>query len=224
MRELMLNEESKRALSRMNALLSYGFIAILAILGLLQLIPGMLQLASGNLSSGVNYFGLSIGYFLGVGVLLVLTPLLVKRLNNRSRVVFGDGTYAVFGLFLTKRFTTADIERVVPVMSMKLGPMSTPSHHLFVVGHTRRLMLLVGQMWTSEQMNALVQDMTGRGAQMSAFTHPITPSQLRSVDPRLLPWHQAHPVAAALIGGAIMLVFMIIVAIVVIAVVLQSMN
>ncbi|WP_022883793.1 hypothetical protein [Glaciibacter superstes] len=215
MHELTLNEESKRKVTRANALASYGFVAILAILGALQLIPGLLHVISGNISAGLNYFGLAILCFVGVAGLLVLASFLVKRLTNRSRVVFGDGSYTVYGLFSTKRFTVDDIERVVPVRNMKLGPMSSPSHLLLVVGHTRRLALLAGEMWTTDQLETLVHDMTARGVQVSTVANPITPPQLRGVDPRLLHWHQAHPVAAALIAGGIVLVLVIVALIVI---------
>jgi len=75
----------------------------------------------------------------------------------------------------------------------------TATHHLVVLGPRERLLLLVGQMWDREQLSALALDLTSRGVPLVPIDQPTTPRQLRALDPRLVPWRRARPVAVVLL-------------------------
>ncbi|MEV7691823.1 hypothetical protein AB0N73_00650 [Microbacterium sp. NPDC089189] len=205
--ELTMSPTARRSSTSMN-------MVIAALFGLILIVPGVVMVA----------VGLPLGWlYLALGpVMIGLTALLVRRQNGNSLLRFGDGTYTLRGLGREKRFTVDDVERVVTVSRMGLGALGE-THHLIVVGRDRRLLILVGYMWSIEQMTQLSDDLVGRGVPLYPFPQPITPAQLRAVDRRLIPFIQAHPVASGLlIGlGALMLIIVILLILVFILVALS---
>lgn len=204
MTELTLSDAAKRQVLRANM----TYVAIL--------VP-LLAVSAVSTAIGTRTAVFSFAYLALVLAMVPTTYVLARRMVDRARIVLGDGTYTVQGWGRPKRFTVADVERVVTVDSMGFAG-TTPTHHLIVVGPTRRLLLLVGQMWDREQLSALALDLAHRGVPLTPFHHPVTPAQLRALDPRLVPWRQAHPVALGLLVGLGVLLFLVVAFVVVVAI------
>ena len=201
--ELTLHDDAKRGVVRANL----TFAAIL--------VP-ILGLTAVSLGISTRNLALALGYACVVLAMIPLTYVLARRFTDRSRVTFGDGSVTVQGWGRPRRFTVAEIERVVTVDSMGFGGM-TPTHHLIVVGPTKRLALLVGQMWDRDQLSAVALDLAHRGVPLNPVHQPVTPAQLRAMDPRLVPWRQAHPVALGLFVGLGVLLFFLVAFVVMVA-------
>lgn len=199
--ELTMTATARRSSTTLN-------MVIAAVLGGILIVVGAAMVA----------LGVPLGWlYLSMGPAMIgLTALLVRRQKGNSLLRFGDGTYTLRGLGRQKRFTVDDVERVVTVSRMGLGALGE-THHLIVVGRERRLLMLVGYMWTVEQMTQLSDDLVARGVPLYPFPYPITPAQLRGVDRRLIPFVQAHPVASGLLVGlgAFVLVILIVVILIV---------
>ncbi|PPF43143.1 hypothetical protein C5B85_14400 [Pseudoclavibacter sp. AY1F1] len=197
MHELRLSPETQRRAIALNMRQSWISLAMLAPILLVLVVIFSLQ-----------DFWLGFGY----GMLVVLliggsVPLsiwLARKSMRETYIRFGDGWIEHRWMFRTRRFSAAEATSVVTVDQMTLGGfMGAPTHHLIVTGGDRRLLILVGQMWTQQQLTAVMQDLASRGVPWISVPEPITPPQLRARDPRLVPWWQAHPVAfALLIAGA----------------------
>lgn len=199
MRELTMAADKQRSSTKLNMSVSFAMAGLLAFVGLMQLLAG----------SPVGLI-----YLIAAPAIVAGTIVLVKRQHTHSRVVFGDGSYEVAGMFRRQRFDVGDVERVITVNHMPLGA-AAPTHHLIVLGKTKRLLLLVGYMWTVEQMTELANDFTSRGVPLTPIREPITPVRLRSIDPRALEWWRARP----LLLGALLTVLAVIVMIVVVVLV-----
>ncbi|MEV7962597.1 hypothetical protein [Oerskovia paurometabola] len=197
MTELTLHDDAKRRMVRTNLML----IGILA--PLLGLNAVTLAITTRSIALPLVFLGL-------VLAMIPLTYALARQVADKSRVTFGDGTLTVQGWGRSKTFTVEDMERVVTIDSMGFAG-AAPTHHLVVVGPRKRLLLLVGQMWDREQLSALALDLAGRGV-------PLTPTQLRALDPRLVPWRQAHPVAVSLLVGLGVLLVLVTLFVVVVAI------
>lgn len=199
MHELRMTPEAQRRAVALNMKQSW---IILATLGPLLLLLAVLY-ALQNLWVGIAY-----GAFVAVifGGSVPLTIWLARMAMRDTYVRFGDGWIEHRWMFRTRRFAAAEAASVVTVGRMSFGGMAgAPTHHLIVTGRDRRLLLLVGQMWSTAQLTAVMNDLASRGVQWISVPELITPSQLRARDPRLVPWWQAHPVAFALIvtGAAV---------------------
>ncbi|KRC39074.1 hypothetical protein ASE27_10940 [Oerskovia sp. Root918] len=185
MTELTLHDAAKRQVVRSNLTLTAILVPLLGLNALTTMIT-------------TRNVWLALGYLCLVLAMVPLVYFLARRMADRSRVTFGDGSVTMQGWGRPKRFTVADVERVVTIDQM--GFMGTaPTHHLVVVGPRKRLLLLVGQMWDREQLSALALDLAHRGVPLTPIHQPVTPAQLRTLDPRLVPWRQAHPVALSLL-------------------------
>ncbi|MGN6239068.1 MAG: hypothetical protein ACTHNI_04930 [Cellulosimicrobium cellulans] len=203
--ELAMGDAAKRQVLRSNMAL----ISILApLVGLAQL-PA--AITSGNLALAVGFLAFALA-------MIPLTYAIGRRMVDRARIVLGDGTYTVHGWGRTKRFTVADVDRVVTVDRMAFG-MAGATHHLIVLGPTKRLLLLVGQMWDRDQLSTLALDLARRGVPLTPWHQPVTPAQLRAFDRRLVPWPQAHPVALALLVGLGTLLVLVVLFVVVVAII-----
>jgi hypothetical protein len=185
--ELTLTDAAQRYLVRANMTL----VGPLLVLSCLVIVPPGLR--SGDPVPAIAYLCVALA-------MVPLTYVLARRTAERSRIVLGDGTYTVHGWGRPKRFAVPDVERVVTVDRMALGG-TGPTHHLVVVGHARRLVLLVGRMWDREQLSQVALDLERRGVPLTPVHQPVTPAQLRALDRRLVPWWQAHPVALGLLVG-----------------------
>ncbi len=194
--ELTLDDDAKRRAVRTNL----TFVAV---------IQPLLLLTAVSVGISTRNLALAIGYGCLVLAMIPLTYVLARRMSDRTRVTFGDGSVTMQGWGRPRRFTVAEVERVVTVDSMGFGG-TTPTHHLIVVGPTKRLALLVGQMWDRDQLSAVALDLAHRGVPLNPIHQPITPVQLRAMDPRLVPWRQAHPVALGLLVGLGVLLFFLV--------------
>lgn len=204
--ELTLHDDAKRRVVRTNM----TFVAIL--------VP-LLGLSAFTTLVTTRSVGLALTYLCLVLAMVPLTYVLARRLADRSRIAFGDGTVTVQGWGQPKRFTVADMERVVTIDSMGFAG-TAPTHHLVVVGPHKRLILLVGQMWDRAQLSALALDLAGHGVPLTPIHEPLTPVQARALDPRLVPWRQAHPVSLGLLVGLGVLVLLVVAFVVVVAILL----
>ncbi|MBN0040769.1 hypothetical protein JN535_11400 [Cellulosimicrobium cellulans] len=203
--ELAMGDAAKRQVLRSNMTM----ISIFApLVGLAQL-PA--AIASGNPALALGFLAFALS-------MIPLTYATARRMVDRTRIVLGDGTYTVHGWGRTKRFTVADVDRVVTVDRMAFGP-AKATHHLIVVGPTTRLLLLVGQMWDREQLSTVALDLARRGVPLTPWHRPVTPAQLRAFDRRLVPWRQAHPVALGLLVGLGTLLVLVVLLVVVVALV-----
>ncbi|WP_293781365.1 hypothetical protein [uncultured Aeromicrobium sp.] len=189
MRELTMAVDKQRSSRKLSFAFGFAMSGLLAFLGLMQLVVGS--------PVGVIYLA-------AAPLLMALTLVLVKRQNDHSRVLFGDGSYEVSGAFRRQRFDVSDAERVITVNRMPLGA-APPTHHLIVLGKTKRLLLLSGYLWTVEQMTELANDLTSRGVPLTAIREPITPVRLRSMQPRTLEWWRARPLLAGILLASIVL-------------------
>lgn len=204
MTELTLHDDAKRRMVRTNLML----IGILA--PLLGLNAVTLAITTRSIALPLVFLGL-------VLAMIPLTYALARQVADKSRVTFGDGTLTVQGWGRSKTFTVEDMERVVTIDSMGFAG-AAPTHHLVVVGPRKRLLLLVGQMWDREQLSALALELAGRGVPLTPIRQPVTPTQLRALDPRLVPWRQAHPVAVSLLVGLGVLLVLVTLFVIVVAI------
>ncbi|QCB93598.1 hypothetical protein [Cellulomonas shaoxiangyii] len=133
--------------------------------------------------------------------LVAATAVSAARMARRSRLVFGDGTYAVVGGGRARRFTAAQVTTAAMVTHMSLGAGAT--HHLIVAGAAKPLVHLVGQVWDRQQLTALAHDLAARGVPVASVIEPITPRALRSRDPRLMAAWRARPLLTALVAAAV---------------------
>ncbi|KZM78995.1 hypothetical protein A0J59_01995 [Cellulosimicrobium sp. I38E] len=201
--ELAMSDAAKRQVLRSNMTL----ISILApLVGLAQL-PA--AITGGNMA-------LAVGFLVFALSMIPLTYAIARRMVDRARIVLGDGTYTVHGWGRPKRFTVTDVDRVVTVDRMAFG-MAGATHHLIVLGPTKRLLLLVGQMWDRDQLSTVALDLARRGVQLTPWHQPVTPAQLRAFDRRLVPWPQAHPVALGLLVGLGTLLVLVVLFVVLVA-------
>ncbi|WP_029088404.1 hypothetical protein [Brevibacterium album] len=170
---------------------------------LLALQGGMLGVLGLLSSTSSARGGLPAGSILGMGAIAVVIVLVIlyahlaiPAMAARQRIVFGDGTYTFTGWFRTVRLRAEEISRAAAIGHVRLGA-AQPTHHLVLAGPRRRLLILVGQMWDIGQLGALANDMADRGVPLISLLRPFSPAQLRSFDPRLMPWRQARPFAFA---------------------------
>lgn len=200
---MRMDPQAKKRTFRMN-MVALGFSSIgLVFVGLSQTLLGSI----GSSSTRGLHLVLGISSLVLAVVLGALAVVLVRREADAARIVYGDGRYESTYAWRTTRFAAQDVERVVTIDRMALG--ATPStHHLIVVGPAKRLLMLVGHMWSTDQLGALANDLAARGVPMTSLRETITPKQLRTMDRRLMPWWQAHPVALGLLifGGGLALV------------------
>ncbi|MFD1858818.1 hypothetical protein EHW97_05235 [Aeromicrobium camelliae] len=201
MRELTMAVDKQRSLRRLNFSISFALTGLFVVLGLMQLLIGS--------PAGVIYLA-------AAPLMVALTLVLVKRQEAQSRVIFGDGSYEAAGMFRRQRFEVDAVERVITVNSMPFGALA-PTHHLIVLGATKRLLLLVGYMWTVEQLTELANDLTSRGVPLTAIRVPITPAQLQSLDSRTLEWWRAHPVLFAILLSVLVVIVVVGAGIVIVA-------
>jgi hypothetical protein len=201
--EMRMDPRAKKRLFRMN-MVALGFSCFgLVFVGVSQTLLGLLgpdPTWTGHLVLGVSSLALAV-------VLGVLAAVLLRREADSARILHGDGRYESKYSWRTTRFVAQDAESVVTIDRMALG--ATPqTHHLIVVGPTKRLLMLVGHMWSTEQLGALANDLAAHGVPMTSLRETITPKQLRAMDRRLMPWWQAHPVGLGLlmVAGALALV------------------
>jgi hypothetical protein len=185
MTELTLTPAARRRLVRANLTFAAVLVPLFAVNAL-------------NLWSSARHGGLALMNLVFALAILPLTYYFARRMGERSLITFGDGSVTVRGWGRPRRFSSVDVERVVTIDQMRIMG-STPTHHLIVVGPHRRLALLAGRMWDREQLSRLALDLESRGVPLVPVRQPVTPRQLRKLDPRLVPWHQAHPVGLALV-------------------------
>lgn len=206
MHELRLSEETQRRAVALNARQAWISLAFLA--------PILLALV---VIFSLQDFWLGFGYGVLVVVLvggsLPLSIWLARWAMRETYIRFGDGWIEHKWMFRTRRFAAAEATSVVTVDRMSFGGFSgAPTHHLIVTGRDRRLLILVGQIWTTQQLSAIMHDLASRGVPWISVPEPITPPQLRARDPRLVPWWQAHPIAfALLIAGAVFVLVIILI-------------
>lgn len=201
MHELRLSPEAQRRAVALNARQAWISIGMQ--------IPIMLALV---VIFSIQNVWLALGYGILVSVLVIggipFSIWLAKKAMRETYIRFGDGWIEHHWMFRTRRFAATEATSVVTVNHMSFGGFAgAPTHHLIVTGHDRRLLLLVGQMWTQQQLTAIMQDLASRGVPWFSVPEPVTPAQLRERDPRLVPWWQAHPIALGLIIAGALLVF-----------------
>lgn len=140
---------------------------------------------------------------LWAGALLLVVALLVPFLiwwARVTRVEYGDGTYRYVTTFVSRRFSVADIERIVAVDEVHYG--LNGARVLFVVGRIkRRLLRLNSVAFDTVQLEAIINDMIGRDVALTHIPGRITPGELDRREPGLLLWVEAHRVAFALLVG-----------------------
>lgn len=207
MHELRLSPETQRRAVALNMRQSWISLGMLAPLLLILVVIFSLQ-----------DFWLGFGYGALIVVLLggsvPLSFWLARKSMRETYIRFGDGWIEHRWMFRTRRFAAAEATSVVTVDQMSFGGFSgPPTHHLIVTGRDRRLLILVGQMWTTQQLTAIMQDLASRGVPWMSVPEFVTPPQLRQRDPRLVPWWQAHPVALALLiaGGVFIFVILLVI-------------
>lgn len=216
MHELRLTPEAQRRAIALNMRQSWISLAMLAPIFLALIVIFSLQ-----------DFWLGFGYGALIVVLIggsVPLSLWLARTSMRDTYIrFGDGWIEHKWMFRTRRFAAAEATSVVTVDQMSFGGFAgAPTHHLIVTGRDRRLLILVGQMWTTQQLTAIMQDLASRGVPWFSVPEPVTPPQLRARDPRLVPWWQAHPIALGLLIAGGVIAFMTIAVIVVAFVVFSA--
>lgn len=206
MHELRLSPETQRRAIALNMRQSWISLAMLAPILLMLVVIFSLQ-------DFLLGFGYGVLVFVLIGGSVPLSIWLARTSMRETYIRFGDGWIEHRWMFRTRRFAAAEATSVVTVDQMTLGGlMGAPTHHLIVTGRDRRLLILVGQMWTQQQLTAIMHDLASRGVPWISVPEPITPPQLRARDPRLVPWWQAHPVAfALLIAGAVFVLAIILI-------------
>lgn len=188
-----MTEERRRAVVRANFRALWVFLPLLALPGVMLVLQTVLSRSPS--AAGFVFFGLNA---MVMGLLLVFAYVWIPRRAEQQRIVFGEGRYAVTTWFGTSRFAASDVAGVVAVDRLSLGGVP-PAHHLVLAGHRRRLLLLAGHMWDVEQLRALADDLAARGVPFAHLDRPVAPHELRAMDPRLMPWRQARPIAFALL-------------------------
>jgi hypothetical protein len=111
----------------------------------------------------------------------------------RTRVEFGDGAYRQVFALVDRRFTVADIGKVMPIEALDYG-LQSAAHLVVVDRNGRRLLLLNDQIVPREQMEVLVNDMIGRGAPLEHVPGRVTIAQFARAHPGALPPQLAHRV------------------------------
>jgi hypothetical protein len=123
----------------------------------------------------------------------------------RTRMEFGGGSYRQVFALTEHAFTVDDVEKVMPVEALDYGLQSAP--HLFVVGKTRRgLVQLNDQVVERAQLEALVNDLAGRGVPVEHVTGRITVRQFARAHPGVLPWQLTHRALFLLLVALVTLV------------------
>jgi hypothetical protein len=123
----------------------------------------------------------------------------------RTRIEFGGGSYRQVFALTEHAFTIDEVEKVMPVEALDYGLQSAP--HLFVVGKTRRgLVQLNDQIVERAQLEALVNDLAGRGVPIEHVRERITVRQFARAHPGVLPWPVAHRVLFLLLTTLVSLV------------------
>lgn len=209
MHELRLSPEAQRRAVALNARQAWLGIGIQAPLLLALTVIFSIQ----NVWLGLGY-GVLIVVLVGAGIPLSIW--FARKSMRETYIRFGDGWIEHKWMFRTRRFAAAEATSVVTVDQMSFGGLAgAPTHHLIVTGQDRRLLLLVGQMWDTQQLSAVMHDLASRGVPWFSVPEPVTPAQLRERDPRLVPWWQAHPIALALlVAGAAFSIIIVLVVIV----------
>lgn len=204
MTELRIDEDAQKRATRLSLTLAWVLAGIFA----LVMVP--LFFLIGNWVMG--------SVLLVLAIILVAGTYLLAHRMRRSRIVFGDGTYTVYGTGRTRRFSATDVARVVTIDRMTVGAgMFDPAPHLIIASPVKQLLILAGQVWSTDQLSTLALDLANRGVPLTPIPNPITPVQLRAYDARLMPSWQAHPIAFALIvtGVAIIVTIVVVLAILV---------
>jgi len=192
MTEFRLSPEAKSRVLRLNFI--FGGVFVLLFAG-----QAVLYFVAKSPATGAAFIALAV--FLGVG-----TVVLTRRFVDRSLVRFGNGVYEVWWIFRVDRFTSADALQVVTANNVALG-LAPGAPLLIVAGATKRLTILTGQMWSTDQLGALATDLAARGTQLLSYPQRLSASQLRTMDRRWMPFWQAHPIAVGLFIGLGVLVF-----------------
>ena len=205
MTEFVLSPEAKARVLRINILYSLAF-------ALLFTGQAALAFFAGNTVNGWLFVGLVV--FMVTGTLFA-----ARRLTERSRLRFGDGTYEIRWSFRVQRFTTADISQVVTADSVSIG-LTPAAPILMLVGPTKRRALLSGLMWSTDQLGALALDLADRGVPLLSYHERLTALQLRSMDRRWMSVWQAHPIAIGLLAGLAAILLAVVIAIVALAILL----
>ena len=159
----------------------------IAILGPVLLVTNAMQVAVGNTVLG----------FVGIGIVVVGFPLallLGRRAAKRSLLRFGDGNYEARQGFTTRKFGIADVHQIVVLRSARFWPWPG-APMTFIVGPTKRLTTLSGFLWNADQLDAVAQDIAGRGVPLVDHPETLTAAQLRRIDRRWITWWEAHPIA-----------------------------
>lgn len=134
-----------------------------------------------------------------------------------TRIEFGGGTYRYVTSFVDRRFTSADVERMVAIDELHYG--LNGARMLYLVGRTRRHLLRLHTIaWDTPQVEAIVNDLLAHGVPLTHIPERITPGELNRREPGLLRWVEAHRVAFALLLGGGVLLLAIIAIVVILAV------
>ncbi|MDH6180142.1 hypothetical protein M2152_000324 [Microbacteriaceae bacterium SG_E_30_P1] len=164
-----------------------------AVIGPLLVVSATLQLVSGNTVGAIIVFGaliiaLPVGFVLG------------KRNASRALLRFGDGTYELRQTPGGKNFSAADVDQVVALGNARFA-MWPGAPMLLIVGPTKRLCLLTGYLWNTEQLDAVARDLGNRGVTLVDKPEALTGAQLRGIDKRWISFWEAHPIAIGLTAG-----------------------
>lgn len=201
---LELTDEARRTVMKANVGLAVLFAACIV-----GPVAG-LQFALGRPALALPFLALAVSMVAG-------TAALARRFAHRTRIEFGDGVYRVGGLRGVREYAAHQISRAIWVHRMRLG--SAPAtQHLFVLGPKRRITVLVGQMFSVEQMHALATDLYTHRVEVITITEPTTSARLRGTDPRVMPWWQAHPVIFALLATVLLLIVLVVVFVTLVAI------
>lgn len=150
--------------------------------------------------------------------LVAITALLVPYLiwwARITRVEFGDGVYRYVTTFYRRTFTVADIARVVAVDEVHYG--LNGGRVLFVEGRVRRRLFRMNSVaWDTVQLEAIVNDLIGRGVPLTHIPGRLTPGELARREPGILTWPESHRVAFTLlvVFGVLLLMIVLFVAII----------
>lgn len=138
------------------------------------------------------------GRFLILALLVVLLVPYLILYFTKTRLEYGDGSYAYFTALFRRRFTTADVERVIAIDELFYG--LNGARMLLVVGRTkRRLFRMNSVAWDTEQLEAVINDLIGRQVAFTHYPTRMTPGQFDKVEPKVLYWWEAHRVAFLLL-------------------------
>jgi hypothetical protein len=168
-----------------------------------------------------------INFSLGPWRFIVLGPLIVLFLVYFvfalviTRLEFAGGSYLYATALFRRRFTVGEIERVIAVDEIFYG--LNGAKFLFVVGAERRRLFRMNSIaWDTAQLEAVANELVGRGVPLTHLPGQVTPGEFDRREPGILYWHEAHRGAflAIVLGGTLVLA---IAAIAITAVVLTSM-